>query len=128
MRQLLLLTFLLCSIAAQAAPTLLVEQGTRIRAIVKTLPGTPQDWRFIVLDEVQWKQIMSKSGTRLMSQTTISNLETHFTFIREGYAIAATDYKLRRSLAHEMGHRMCACQDEDKANFYQDQILKQDSH
>jgi hypothetical protein len=102
-----------------------IVQGIRIRAIAKTLgTNVPEDWHFIVVSETQWAAMVKENGLHLgEAQSAISSLTGHFTFIREGYAVRATDYLLRQSLAHEMGHYQCGCTDENKANFYRDKIL-----
>src|ERR1700730_4186777 len=114
---------LLCSIATQAAPNLLVEQGDRVRAIGKTLPGVPSDWHFMIVNEQTWQDIVrTKRSWSNLGNSAASNLTAHLTFVREGYALRATDSDLRQILAHEMGHHLCGCQDENKANFYRDKI------
>ena len=120
---------ILSTVTAQAAPNLLTEQTLRISIIRKTLPAIPADWHFIVVNDIEWKTIIEKNGLqRNQPQSAVSNLKTHFTFVRAAYAMQAPDWELRKTIAHEMGHFECQCQDENKANFYQDQILKQDSH
>lgn len=90
--------------------------------MAKTLPVVPADWRFLVFDEVQWNRITTDNGFK--TRTAVSNLKAHITYVREAYAIAATDFELRQSLAHEMGHYLCGCTNEDKANSYQAKVLR----
>ena len=124
MRSLLLAIFIvLTAQVAVAAPNPQIEQGGRVRAIAKTL-SVPANWRFIVVDEIQWKSITQKSGTTLESHSAVSNLKAGVTFIRVGYAAAATDYLLRRTIAHEMGHARCQCTNESTADRIADQLTQ----
>lgn len=113
---------ILSTVPCYAAPNLLFEQGDRVRTMAKTLPVVPADWRFLVFDEVQWNRITTDNGFK--TRTAVSNLKAHITYVREAYAIAATDFELRQSLAHEMGHYLCGCTNEDKANSYQAKVLR----
>ena len=113
-------------VIANAAPNLLYHTGDRVRAVAKTLKGVPPDWRFLVVNDVQWKTIIEKNGLdRSQAQSAVSNLAMHFTFVREGYAVRAPDNELRQTIAHEMGHYMCGCSNEDKANSEESKILKE---
>jgi hypothetical protein len=121
----LLFLMLLAATATQAGPDLVFQMGDRVRAAAKTLKGVPSDWRFLVVNDEQWRHMIDKNGLdRGQAQSAVSNLEMHFTFIREGYAVRAPESELRQTIAHEMGHYLCQCTNEDKANSYQDKILR----
>lgn len=124
---------LLCATAAQAQPQkhIWVGEGPdpmlnkvapvtpmgRIVAIRKTLP-VPADWHFFLLSEAEW----NKQG--LGTHSAYSNLAYKTTFVRESYAASAQDVKLRHTIAHEMGHRICGCTDENTADRIADELTR----
>ena len=115
--------FVLLTVTVHASTNLLTEQTLRISVIRKTLPAIPADWHFIVVSDDDWRHIIDKNGLNHGSpQSAVSNLKNHITFVRAAYAMQAPDWELRKTIAHEMGHYLCGCTDENKANFFQDQI------
>jgi hypothetical protein len=91
----------------------------RVVAIRKTLP-VPADWHFFMVSEADWRM---RQGVARGTQTAYSDLGTNVTYLRESYAASAPDEKLRHTIAHEMGHRICNCTDESTADRIADQIL-----
>ena len=98
-------------VSTHAAPAI-----QRVIEMRKSL-NVPLDWHFFLLNEAEWRDTSSPT------HSAYSNLTYKSTFIREWYAKSATDSQLRQTIAHEMGHRICNCTDESKANFYQSKIL-----
>lgn len=109
--------------AAPLNPTF-VEQGNRVRAIAATLPF-PADWRFVVVNDVQFQDIIQGNGLTLNAHSAISSLKAHVTFIRVTYLLQNSDATVRPILAHELGHVRCGCRDEAVANQWRDKILAQ---
>ena len=99
----------------------------RIADIRWSLP-VPRGWHFVVLDEVKWNQMVSANGLRgNRPQSAMSSLDGGFTYVREQYVDTAEYWRLRHTIAHEMGHRICNCTDEVTADKIADQILTQGS-
>ena len=108
---------LLTAVSCYAAP---VSQSIRVHQLVAQLHvQLPPDWNFILLNEGQWRGVGDRD-----TNTAFSHLSEHLTYVRESYAIHATDKELLRTLAHEIGHFQCQCQDENKANVYRNKILQ----
>ena len=57
-----LLGFLISPVQAKPRDPLW-EQGARVRAIAQTIPH-PANWRFLVVDEVEWREIMRHSPSQ----------------------------------------------------------------
>ena len=118
---LLFVVSLTCPVA-KAAPV--ESPSIRVHRLVASLNvQLPPDWHFITLNEVQWLLAVKHHET----DTAFSQLPLHLTYIREEYARDATDKRLLHTLAHEIGHYKCQCQDESTANKIADQLI-QDSH
>ena len=86
--------------------TALFQRVVALRDIL----SIPADWHFFVLSEAEW------SKATPATHTAYSNLSYKTTFLRESYVKSATDTQLQQTIAHEMGHRICQCTDEDEAN------------
>lgn len=112
--------FLALAVPAFAAVRPLTSNNRVESAALSLGAAIPQGWQFVVLNESAWK---SNPHTH-DSHTAYSLLDRQVTYIRETYAMTASDYQLRQTIAHEMGHFICDCKDEAKANFYRDRILK----
>jgi hypothetical protein len=108
-----LLALLSVPVAAAPKPTAM----DRVIAIRKTLP-VPANWHFFLVTEADWRKV------QLGTHSAYSNLAYNTTFIRESYAISAQDDKLRHTIAHEMGHRICNCTDEGTADRIADQLIR----
>lgn len=99
-------------------PSTDVDPIARVAAIRKTL-AIPADWHFLLLNEPEWTR---RAGVALRTSTAYSDLDTHITFLREFYVMSAQDEKLRHTIAHEIGHYRCQCQDEATADRIADQL------
>ena len=98
-------------LAASAAPVAL--------AIVNTL-DYPADWHIYIAGEKQWADLMTKVDHP--SQLAVTDRKQRITVIR---ALALTDPNVtgkyvtaHHVLAHELGHIVCNCNDEWKAEDY----------
>ena len=98
-------------LAASAAPVAL--------AIVNTL-DYPADWHIYIAGEKQWADLMTKVDHT--SQLAVTDRKQRITVIR---ALALTDPNVtgkyvtaHHVLAHELGHIVCNCNDEWKAEDY----------
>ena len=107
---------ILSTVTVQAAPSV-SPTLQRVIEIRKTLP-VPADWHFFMSNEAEWRDAARPT------HSAYSNLAYKSTFIREWYAMSATDEQLRHTIAHEMGHRICNCTDEATAEGIALQILK----
>src|SRR5215471_175911 len=108
-----------CNAATIQAVGVPVAPATLALAIVNTL-DYPADWHIYIAGEKQWADLMTKVDHT--SQLSVTDRKQHVTVIR---ALALADPNATRKyvtahhvLAHELGHIVCNCNNEWKAENY----------
>lgn len=92
------------------------------------LAGTldyPADWKIVVVcNEVVWDGLMRQAKVNYVSDYAFTFQPTKVTFIRARVFTDMTKYRPRWVLAHELGHIVCRCDNEDKADKYADKVTR----
>jgi hypothetical protein len=116
---LLLASFLPSQAATITAAGAPVSDAQAVLTIVNQL-DFPADWKIYVAGEKQWAGLMDKVDHT--SALAVTDRQKHITVIR---ALALTDPNVtgkyvtaKHVLAHELGHIVCNCDDEWKAENY----------
>lgn len=76
----------------------------------------PRWWRVIVLRKPEWDGKMLEYGLVGKTDSAFTILGDDVTFLNEDYLSLASDEQLEHTLAHESGHLICNCSNEDTAN------------
>lgn len=121
----LFLLLLLFSLPSIAAPKVYGEAGLRaetekIRTASLTLRQADQipGWTIFVVTSPHFSDPLTKSQKKGVGGTAYTVLETKTTYINSDYLQGATPEQLRRTLLHELGHLVCNCRDEAKAESF----------
>jgi hypothetical protein len=74
-----------------------------------------------MLNEVEWVTMTRIYVTK--APLAFGNLQQRVTYVRASRAASISVLELRRLLAHELGHLVCACADQTRADEAADSIL-----
>ncbi len=78
-------------------------------------------WRWVVLNDNEWSRASLIYGTS--SPLAFGNLNQRVTYVRGYKAAQMSSAELQLVLAHELGHLVCWCEDEDTATREGKRIL-----
>lgn len=82
----------------------------------------PVRWRWVILNETAW---MSTSRIyQARSPLAFGSLLQRVTYLRGLRVAAMSSLELKRLLAHELGHLLCACTDQNRADDAAESILQ----
>lgn len=85
----------------------------------------PVRWRWVILNESEWLTTLRIYEAR--SPLAFGSLRQRVTYLRGLRVAPMSSLELKRLLAHELGHLICACADQSRADNAADAILKKHS-
>lgn len=105
--------------AASSLATPLHSQNAKITEALTYFPISSQpDWKIFVVPADQWREGLSAKNAQTSIGTCYTQLPFKFTYCRAEWVKGASVRQISHSLAHELGHIICNCDDERTAEAF----------
>jgi hypothetical protein len=78
------------------------------------------NWTIFVIPSDDWWAGLTPALRKRADGSCYSRLDTHITYCRMEWARTADSQQIARTLGHELGHLVCNCVDEHKAEAFAD--------